>query len=642
MSSLIGAYATATSVEQGDSITFHLQGADGELPRGPVTLRDAATEEVLVTTVVSGPTWTLEVPRAWRSSLYCASFDTPDPHLGEAYFAVRAARPGPTPSSLVVVPFLTWQAYNHIGRPREGLYLTEQPDRARKVSFDRPGGGSREAGDWELPFYRWLAANGYDTDYCSNVDLHSGAVALDRYQLLISPGHDEYWTWEMRDAVEAFVSAGGNFAIFSGNTCWWQARLEGENGREMVCHRDAVHDPMAATHPSRTTVEWSSAPVNRPENGLTGTSWRRGAGCWEDFGLVDSASYTTRFADHWIFEGTGLRDGDSFGLGAVGYETDAADFTEVDGVPWATGRDGAPPSLVILATADLRHWRDAGQGGFATMVTFQSGLGTVVNTATINWGNRLADPVVARITHNVLRRLSTCQSSHSWHDIGDCTGVVGIAAAEQLLYGLTKDGELCVRDICPQNLRWRHVQTDVGIIALAAPREADAGRPFGLYGLGDDGALYFRPPGVEKLPWTRLGPVPAETVDIAVAFEGIFAVTSTAELWYLHLGKIAQETGSWRRIGRTPDAVGVTGLNGELFAVDRAGGLHVRHPTPEPQEWRLIGTAPDVRMLAGHAGRLFGGGSDGRLRWASPPSAADPSSAGGHPGTGSGWVAEAL
>jgi hypothetical protein len=613
MSTILGAYAGTTSVAQGESVTFRMEAADGAVPMGEVVVTDVATGEVRVTAMVSGPSWTLPVPPTWPSSLYLATFDTPEPVFGEAYFAVRAARPAESTRILVVVPFLTWQAYNHIGKPGDGLYLTEQPDRAREVTFDRPGGGSRDSGGWELPFYRWLADNGHDVDYCSNVDLHSGAAALERYQLLISPGHDEYWTWEMRDAVEAFVAAGGNFAVFSGNTCWWQARLEGDDLRTLVCYRDATLDPVATADPARTTVEWSSAPVNRPETSLIGVSWRRGAGCWEDESLMDSAAYTTRFADHWVFEGTGLRDGDPFGRGAVGYETDAVDFTEVDGVPWATGRDGAPPSSVILATADLRHWRDAGQGGFATMVTFQSGLGTVVNVATINWGNKLDDPVIARITDNVVRRLATRQSPASWADIGDCAGLVALAAAENLLYGVTERGDLYVRDLCMQNLRWRAVQEGDDIVALAAPRESDAGRPFGLYGLGRDGTLRFRPPGAEPAPWTPLGSAPDASVDLAVVFEGLFALTSAGELWYLHLRK-PFDSGSWQRIDRFPGAVGITGLNGLLYLVDDSGGLHARRPWPDPDEWLPAGSTPGVRHLAGHAGRLIGGDPGGRLR----------------------------
>ena len=48
---------------------------------------------------------------------------------------------------------------------------------------------------------------------------------LSNYRLLVSVGHDEYWSEEMRDNVEAFLENGGNAAFLSGNTCWWAVTL---------------------------------------------------------------------------------------------------------------------------------------------------------------------------------------------------------------------------------------------------------------------------------------------------------------------------------------------------------------------------------------------------------------------------------
>ena len=140
---------------------------------------------------------------------------------------------------------------------------------------------------------------------------------------------------------------------------------------------------------------------------MTGLYFRLGAGCWgPGMATMLEDAYTARFADHWVFEGTGLTDGDEFARARSGYETDAADIVDVGGVPRATGRDGTPPSFAVLATADLRHWSEHGQGGAATMGVFESGAGTVFNAGTVNWGAELADPVVARITRNVLDRLA--------------------------------------------------------------------------------------------------------------------------------------------------------------------------------------------------------------------------------------------
>ena len=49
---------------------------------------------------------------------------------------------------------------------------------------------------------------------------------LEGHRLFLSVGHDEYWSWGMRDTVESFVSGGGNAAFFTGNTCFWQVRFD--------------------------------------------------------------------------------------------------------------------------------------------------------------------------------------------------------------------------------------------------------------------------------------------------------------------------------------------------------------------------------------------------------------------------------
>ena len=70
-----------------------------------------------------------------------------------------------------------------------------------------------------------------------------------------------------------------------------------------------------------------------------------------------------------------------------------------------TGADGTPSDFVVLASADLRHWRVCGQGGAATMGIMRRGAGTVFNAGTIGWAGALDDPVVDRITRTVLDRL---------------------------------------------------------------------------------------------------------------------------------------------------------------------------------------------------------------------------------------------
>ncbi|WP_346012486.1 N,N-dimethylformamidase beta subunit family domain-containing protein, partial [Streptomyces sp. SID3343] len=437
--------------------------------RGSVTVADATTDRVVLRTSVTGPVWALDIPATWASSLYRATFDdgtpTGDASTHEVWFVVRAARPGASARTLVSVPFATWQAYNRAGEPGQGLYYAEQPDRAARVTFDRPGGGPAPE-RWEEGFLRWLPATGRRVEFCSGLDLHAGGDLLRYYRLLVVNGHDEYWSKEQRDTVEEFVRRGGNLAIFGANTSWWQMRLE-DDGRTMVCHRDAVADPMSALDPERVTVEWSSAPVNRPENAMTGLSFRRGAGAWgEGMRVMREEAYTARFADHWVFEGTGLADGDKFAQGSLGYETDAAELEWTAGVPRVTGRDGTPPSFVVLATADLRHWARYGQGGDAVLGTFDLGRGTVFNTGTINWGSTLTDPVVDRITRNVLDRLGAARQP-LWEVIGGVADIRALTNCEEFLFAVDLDGVLLHREACGQNLPWRLAGSAVGVVALA-------------------------------------------------------------------------------------------------------------------------------------------------------------------------------
>jgi N,N-dimethylformamidase beta subunit-like protein len=600
-------YAETTSAAPGTDIVFVFTAPP---PEGgvPVQFVDCTTETKVLATRAMDARWLWPVPADLPSSLYRAEFGGgTDP----VYFVIRSDRSERAGRILIVVPFLTWQAYNRLGEPGAGLYLSEQSDRAVRVTFSRPGGGP--AGFWEERFYRWIRTAGRPIDFCSGIDLHSGAANLEQYDFLISAGHDEYWTLEMRDAVESFLDDGGNVAFFGANTCWWQARLE-DDLRTLVCYRDAVADPVSSTDPGRTSVEWSAAPVARPENSLTGLSFRHGAGCWEKPEVMAEVGYTARFAQHWVFAGTGLQDGDEFALGAVGYETDAAEFIEIDAVPYATGRDGAPASLVILATADLTGWRAYGQGGYATMAIFRHGRGTVFNAATVNWGNRLDDPVVARITQNVIDRLSHRGALDGWQPIGSATGVVALAAAENHLFATT-GGELLIRDFHGQNLAWRTVRHGPRILALAAGRESHYGRPVELYGLGDDGWILYRPPVGEAVPWQRLCPAVPGAIGLAVVFHGIFAVTADGGLWHHDLADLGGDGPTWTHRGEAQDVVAMAGMSGRLFALDRTGHLLTRDGTTGPAPWKELLDAEGATVLAAAAGRLVTVTAEGMLCW---------------------------
>jgi hypothetical protein len=617
----IQGYASAASVAPGGAIGLHVDntpaGADATVTLRVTRLGAPAPMDLSATfsaghpptpptAATSGCGWprsyTLDVPAGWPSGVYQATVTNADGDAEHLAFVVRARVPGEGARVLLCYPSTTFQAYNDWG----GQSLYGDGLRARRVSFDRPGGmgPGRTA-----PFVRWLAARGIAVDVCASQDLHEDATLLRRYQLFLSSGHDEYWTKEMRDHLEAFIVGGGNAAFFSGNVCFWQARFE-DAGRALVCYRDALEDPLAGVDDSRVTVQWASSPVNRPENTLTGVGSRHGAESWVAAEEWKKEGYRVNFPEHWAFEGTGLALGDTFATGAVGYETDAADLVFEDGIARATGSDGTPPTFVVLAVADLRHWRSQGQGGFATMGVYRS-AGTVFTVGSTNWADPLeSSEVLDRITHNVLTRLSRPQPSHGWESAGLAPGVTAMTAIEEGLVAAGADGALRFRPASGQNLRWRSIGLARGVRALA-PADMVAGRSAGLFLVSADGTLWWREAVLEEVSWHRIGAAPG--VIALAATEGyLFAVTESGRF----LARPGEgDEAVWRDLGSAAGIVAMASINRKLYAATSDGAVLWRQPVREEAAWTWMAAAEGVMALAGYGGRLFGATRAGALLW---------------------------
>jgi hypothetical protein len=376
----------------------------------------------------------LTVPDDWRSGYYNVRLRAADgggKFVGrnrrtaevDLFFIVRPAEPGKNTPILLQLATNTYNAYNNWGGGSLYAYHGRAGLQGHRVSFDRPLEGLFR--QWELPFVAWAERNGYALDYCANGDLESHPELLDRYKLVLSVGHDEYWSAPMRDRLEAFIGRGGNVAFFSGNTCCWQVRSE-DDGRALTCWKQQFNqDPVFPTGDHRTlTTLWSHHLVDRPENRLTGVGFLHGGYHLSHGQYMDGrGAFTAHRPEHWAFEGTGLGAGEEFGgrHTIVGYECDGCEFTLVDGRPVPTGRDGTPEGFVILATCPARWHPDdalwygrfprdssgAPAPGAAVFGTYTRG-GTVVTVGTTDWshGLRGGDEVVERITRNILDRLS--------------------------------------------------------------------------------------------------------------------------------------------------------------------------------------------------------------------------------------------
>ncbi len=414
-----------------------------------------------------------EIPigRDWRSGYYAVTLTAGD-ERADAYLVVR---PGEERApALLVLSTNTWHAYNDWGGPSlytggtrvsferpfaKGFLVKPEPiGRMMQTVPDREAMGFRNwarplgLSDWcggagwytyERTFVRWAERAGYRLDVAIDQDLEEHPEVLAGHRLFLAVGHDEYWSWGMREALDAFVAGGGNALILSGNTCFWQVRFDPDH-RGMTCYKyRADEDPVLGTPKERRLTScWSDRRIGWPETRSIGLTFTRGGYSRYGLGVPEaSGAYTVHRPEHWLFEGTGLREGDAFGAAdvIVAYEVDGCALEPgPDGRPVPTHVDGAPETLEILATAPAHLWAQHEQPsryahepgelesasmaiygdaspehlaelaeGHAVLGVFEvPGGGTVVNAGVTDWTFGLGDPVVERITRNALDRLS--------------------------------------------------------------------------------------------------------------------------------------------------------------------------------------------------------------------------------------------
>jgi hypothetical protein len=493
-------YAWPNSAVEGDTITVHGRGPEGP---GRIEVTRIGAHRIKVfgpETDAFGCDWpaiaTFRIGAGWWSGYYeivlrpgaddddgfggssetgVAADDPPGEVVG--YVVVRSADTS-SGRPLLVLTTNTWNAYNDVAgtniynggthasfvRPVAPGFLRKPDGPGSRVTVIGPPdprmrthvghirahglsawSGSAGWPSWELPFVQWAERNGIELDYAVNADLEFHPEVLDGRRLFLSVGHDEYWSWGMRDTVESFIARGGNAAFLSGNVCFWQVRLE-DGGRTMVGFKQQfADDPVYGTErQDRLTSIWSDTLIGRPENSMSLLSFNRGG--YHRIGRsvgAGAGAYTVHQPDHWLFEGTGVGRGDLLGAAStvVGYECDGCELQLVDGVPVPTGNDGCPTDTVVLATApaspftretaqrpvpddrlsevEFHAWRVLGSpdpdtarrllNGHAVLAVRDGadGRGTLVATGCTDWAWGLTgdDPQIERITRNVIDRL---------------------------------------------------------------------------------------------------------------------------------------------------------------------------------------------------------------------------------------------
>jgi hypothetical protein len=327
----------------------------------------------------------------WTPGIYMLKLVSSD---GGSSFVPLTIRDDDSHAAILVQSSVTtWQAYNAWG----GANLYTGPKfltstRSRVVSFDRPydGTGSGEYFGREDLLVTQIEAMGLDVSYTTDVDTHAHPELLLNHKVFISGAHDEYWSKEMRDGVEAARDAGVNLIFLGANASFRRIRLEpselGPNRHE-VNYRVASEDPLNNVDPVRVTTSWRDAPNPRPESAMIGNLYECNP---------VSADMVIGEASSWVFSGTGLKNGDKLAK-LVGNEYDRV-----------TPERPTPANIEVLAHSPV-VCRGVKSFSDATYYTASSGAG-VFATGTFQIEAHLGPPCADDQIHGVdcqVRKLMT-------------------------------------------------------------------------------------------------------------------------------------------------------------------------------------------------------------------------------------------
>ena len=329
----------------------------------------------------------LTIPEDWLSGVYLGRLTTlpgPDAPYWQSYviFVVEDDRPADV---LFQCSENTWQAYNSWPN-RYSIYTHPKGNQGpwADVSFDRPYGreaqytgvvndpltvGSGEFLPFEFPLAYWLEQHGYDVTYCCNSDMITPDRGL-KCKTFISVGHDEYWDIRQFRSVEAMRDAGVNLLFLSGNSvCWVTPYRESSSGEpQRIIFRGGPYgaDQEYAVNRER---DHGPFPHRGPDEGLL-----MGARNVEP--VNGGGDWVITKPDHWIFEGTNVRKGESI-PGLIGWEYH--------------GQPAEIPGLEVVAGGTAWQGGVNPQQWTATIYPGPKG-NFVFNAATIFWCQDLASP----------------------------------------------------------------------------------------------------------------------------------------------------------------------------------------------------------------------------------------------------------
>jgi N,N-dimethylformamidase beta subunit-like protein len=388
-------------------------------PDGDYTQRGVEWNRVGYTS----PSHTQKVVAPQRSGLYYFHASTKS---GATFaFPWVVAPAWPTAPVAVLASNINWNAYNNFGGRSNYIHSDELPaeptvnsrleikrytdprfqtwgyESYAPLSFERPDPNNDIAlneqitdpiegraachlapAEWRL--LGWLEREGFAYDFYSETQLHDEVFDLSKYRVLVISTHPEYWTRRMYDRVKQWVfHERGRLMYLGGNGV--NCEVEILDNERMIVHNGA----MTSLWPEGIGAESRLAKRHESEANLLGV-------VFNPAGIMTAAPYRVIDDTHWVFEGTGLMNGDQFGEkslhrrcpgGASGHETDKI--------------SASSPQNVHLLAKGLNP-----DDGGAEMTIFDTpNNGAVFSVGSICWPSSVPiDDHVSRITANVLRR----------------------------------------------------------------------------------------------------------------------------------------------------------------------------------------------------------------------------------------------
>ncbi|WP_406697736.1 carboxypeptidase-like regulatory domain-containing protein [Singulisphaera sp. Ch08] len=358
-----------------------------------------------------------------RSGLYYFHASTPSGQSFTFPWVVAPSRPR-SPIA-VLASDITWNSYNSFGGRSNYIHADALPttptvcsrtELARyldeeylgwncrsyaPLSFDRPepfnhvdlktrvtdpisGRAACHLAPAEWRLLGWLEREKFAHDLYSETQLHHGEVDLSAYRVLILGAHPEYWTRTMYDRVKSWVfNEGGQLMYLGGNGL--NCEVELRDDQTMVANNGQIR----SLWPAGIGAESRFAVRHESEARLLGV-------VFDPAGIMTAAPYRVISADHWVFAGTGLGEGDLFGVnslhercpgGASGHETDKIS-------------PNSPSNVKLLAKG-----LNPDEGG-AEMAIFETPSGgSVFSVGSITYiSSLLCDSGVSQVTANVVRR----------------------------------------------------------------------------------------------------------------------------------------------------------------------------------------------------------------------------------------------